>query len=160
MYQLTPICGIDGGFNEKLPLIEKCGKLMCGNDQLKFIMDLMRLMALDTTFLHPSQMLLNLLLMLPRILDIVDPAPLSPLEIVDLIPLIALLTVDLMPLQTLLKDDLILPSALLIVERALDMPFEIVVLTVFIVFVTVFLIIFQLLEKRSLIVLSTVDITD
>ena len=36
LYQSTEKCGMDGGFSEKLPEMEKCGNLIFGRLQLKF----------------------------------------------------------------------------------------------------------------------------
>lgn len=35
LYQSTEKCGMDGGFSEKLPVMEKCGSLIFGRLQLK-----------------------------------------------------------------------------------------------------------------------------
>ena len=109
-------CGTDGGVKLKEPLIEICGNFKCGNDQLKFIIDLILLIAPETTDLHPFQMLVNEDLIPFNTPVTVDFAPFIPLEIVDLIPFITEDTVDLIPFQTLLNTDLIEFKILVIVD--------------------------------------------
>ena len=116
LYQMIPKCGTDGGVKLKEPLIEICGNFKCGNDQLKFIIDLILLIAPETTDLHPFQMLVNEDLIPFNTPVTVDFAPFIPLEIVDLIPFITEDTVDLIPFQTLLNTDLIEFKILVIVD--------------------------------------------
>lgn len=84
LYQSTEKCGMDGGFSEKLPVMEKCGSLIFGRLQLK----------------------LNTLFSLFTMPDTVFQMVLNTFEMVLLIPFTILDTVLLIALKPLLMPDL------------------------------------------------------
>ena len=126
LYQSTEKCGMDGGFSEKLPVMEKCGSLIFGRLQLK----------LNTLF--------SLFTMPETVLQMV----LNTLEIVFLIPFKILDTVLLIALKPLLMPDFMVFTTFM---TALLMPFHTEVTTLFTALKIVEVVAFMALDRKSVV---------